>query len=56
MSHDIFHERNTFSVIANFSIMGLKTFFWSQKPKPHNLLLLKLTWFVFSQTLTYVLI
>ena len=53
---DILHVRNVFSIIANFSIMGLKTFFWSQKPKPRNLPLLKLTWFVFLQTLAYVLI
>ena len=52
----ILHKRNTFSKIANFFIMGLKTFFWSQKPKLHNLPSIKLTWFVFLQTLTYVLI
>ena len=53
---DILHEQNTFSKIANFSMMGLKTFFWSQKPKQHNLPLLKLTLFVVLQTLTHVLI
>ena len=53
MSHEIwtfFMSATLFSIIANFSIIG------SQKPNPHNLLLLKLTWFMFLQTLPYVLI